>query len=701
MARAVGVAVDTLFLDTETYSECNLQTAGAHRYARDPSTEVLLVQWALNDGPITVEDLTLAAGGAPSDTFVSLLNDPSVELVAHNVAFDRGLLAHALGLATPVERWRCTQAQALAHSLPAGLAMLGSALGLPVDKQKDTRGRALISLFCKPRPKAFSGPPRATRDTHPVEWAELLEYAHQDIITLREVAGRLPKWNFTGRELALWHLDQTINDRGFRADAELAEAASAAAARAKATLRAEARAITAGAVESTTQRDVLLSYLLIEHGVTLPDLQKDTLQRRLDDPELPPEVKDLLRNRLEASATSVSKFAALLRSVCDDSRLRGGLQFAGAGRTGRWSGRLFQPQNMKRPALKQDAIDLGIEAIKAGHEALIHSDVMGLLGDVARGCIVAPPGGKLVTADLANIEGRVLAFLAGEEWKLEAFRLFDAGQGPDLYQVAYGRSFGVPPETATGDKRQIGKVQELALGFQGWVGAFVAMATVYRMDLDAMAVAVFAVASPDAASRAKRYATKAVAEGSAYGLSEDVYAACSLVAGQWREAHPATRALWGDLERAFRAAISSEGVVFRAGAFLALRRDGPWLRIRLPSGRYLCYLAPQVDEDNLLSYKGVDTYSRKWARINTFGGKLTENVTQAVARDVLADAMPRVEAAGYPIVLTVHDEIITEVPDEPTVSPAALSAIMSAPISWAPGLPLAAKGFEAKRYRKD
>lgn len=323
-----------LYLDTETYSECNLKTAGAHRYARDPSTEVTVLQWALDDGDVHVEDLTQQA--APSPEFLALFADPAVELVAHNVSFDRGLLAHALGLPTPIERWRCTQAQALAHSLPASLETLGSALGLPAGQQKDSRGKALINLFCKPRPKKSSGPPRATRATHPTEWSEFLEYSHQDVVTLREIARRLPKWNFTGRELALWRLDQTINDRGFYADVELAEAASAAAERAQTRLREQAKDKTNGAVESTTQRDVLLEYLLAEHGVALPNMQKDTLQRRLDDPELPSEVKELLRIRLEASATSASKFSALLRSVCADARLRGGLQFAGAGRTGRW-----------------------------------------------------------------------------------------------------------------------------------------------------------------------------------------------------------------------------------------------------------------------------------------------------------------------------------------------------------------------------
>jgi DNA polymerase len=376
-------------------------------------------------------------------------------------------------------------------------------------------------------------------------------------------------------------------------------------------------------------------------------------------------------------------------------------RFMANGRIVSNSGRLFQPQNMKRPDLKQAAIDIGIEAIKSGHEALIHADVMGLLGDVARGCIIAPPGHKLVAADLANIEGRMLAFLAGEEWKLEAFRAFDAGKGPDLYKVSYGRSFDIDPEQATGDKRQIGKVTELSMGFQGWVGAFVSMAAIYKMDLEAMAVAVFAAASQEAASRARRYAAKAVAEGNAYGLSEAVYAACSIVALQWREAHPATRALWGELERAFIAATHNEGVVFRAGEFLALRRDGPWLRMRLPSGRYICYLHPKVNAEGKASYMGVDSYSRKWRRLYTFGGKLTENAVSGASRDVLADAMPRVEAAGYAIVLTVHDEIITEVPDEPEFSADGLSAIMSAPIAWAPGLPLAAKGFEAARYRKD
>lgn len=327
--------------------------------------------------------------------------------------------------------------------------------------------------------------------------------------------------------------------------------------------------------------------------------------------------------------------------------------------------------------------------------------VMELCASAIRGCIVAPPGRKLVVADLANIEGRVLAWLAGEEWKLQAFRDFDAGHGPDLYKLAYARSFGVAPDAVTKDQRQIGKVQELALGYEGGVGAFLTFAAAYGIDLEAMGEQAIAGIPPRILEEARGALewTKA-SKRPTFGLSDRAWLVCDSFKRAWRYGHPAIASFWKDLQEAAVLAVLRPGTTFGCRK-LKLRRDGAWLRIRLPSGRSLCYPAPRVDDAGKLSYTGTNQYTRKWSRLLTYGGKLAENATQAVARDVLARSMPAVEAAGYKIVLSEHDEILTEVPDRDAFSVGQLAALMSAAPPWAEGLPLAAAGFEAYRYRKD
>ena len=684
-----------LWLDLETYSECDLKAHSTHRYAEHPSTQIIVAQWALDDGEPVVLDMTCPYPGRWR--VEQYLLDPGTTIVAHNSHFDRTILRHCWGIDAPIERWQDTMVKALAHGLPGALGKAGEALGVPADLAKDKRGRQLIQMFCKP----VRGQ-RRTRDTHPREWAEFLEYSRQDIVAMREIDRRLPSWNYrTGHlELALWHLDQRINDRGVAVDLDLAAAAAAAAEREQARLGEEMAAATHGAVSSAGQRDELLRHIAESYGVDLPDLRADTVRRRLEDGDLPDPLRLLLSLRLEATKTSTAKYAALTRAVSADGRLRNTLQFAGAPRTGRWAGRVFQPQNMPRPTMDTDQIETGIAALKAGAADLVVDDVMALASNAVRGCIIAPPGRKLCVADLSNIEGRVLAWVAGEGWKLRAFHAFDAGLGPDLYNVAYGRSFDVDPASITKAQRQIGKVMELALGYEGGVAAFLTFAAVYRMDLDALARAVAATAAPEALDDARRVWAWAVERKRTAGLSEPVYVACEVLKRAWREAHPATVALWRDLAEAVRGAIRTPGVRHEV-RMLAVQRDGAWLRIRLPSGRVLCYPSPQLDEHDGISYMGVDQWTRQWTRIKTYGGKLVENVVQAAARDVLAHGMEIVERNGYDIVLSVHDELITEVPDNAAFSWLGLVGMMSIMPAWARGLPLAAAGFETKRYRKE
>jgi len=694
-----------LYCDLETYSPVPIKV-GTHRYAEQ--AEVLLWAYAFGPEKPTVWDVTL--GGAMPADLAAALDDPEQVTVWQNGGmFDAVVLLHAMGIRFPMERMHDTLVQALSHSMPGSLDKLCTILQIDQDKAKDKRGKALIQLFCKPRPDGS----RATRETHPTEWAEFIDYAASDILAMREVYRKAPKWNYPNNtgEFNLWLLDQRINQRGMCIDVELAEAALDAVGKAQGRLAARTQELTDGQVQTATQRDAMLAHILEAYGVALPDMRANTLERLLEDPDLPDALRELLAVRLQASTTSTSKYKALLRSISSDGRLRGTKQFNGAGRTGRWAGRLFQPDNLPRPTMKDAAIELGIEALKADAADLVFDNVMSLTSNTIRGCIIAPPGKKLVVADLSNIEGRDQAWLAGEQWKLQAFRDFDAGTGHDLYALAYAKSFGVTPEevmankkTGDGSMRQIGKVQELALGYEGGVGAFVTFAAAYGIDLEDLPTKVLPAADDELVAEARDFlGWLADQKGQTFGLSDDAFVACDVLKRAWRRAHPATASMWRDLRDAAINAIESPGKTFQVRA-LKLRRDGNWLRIVLPSGRALCYPSPRVDEVNgkdTVTYMGIDQYTRKWSRLKTYGGKLFENVCQAVARDVMGHNMPAIEAVGYEIVLTVHDEVITEAPDSDEFNAEHLASLLAANPPWAPDMPLAAAGFETYRYKKD
>ncbi|VGB91966.1 bifunctional 3'-5' exonuclease/DNA polymerase [Klebsiella quasipneumoniae] len=683
-----------LWGDLETF--CNIPiNNGTHAYAE--GVEVMLFAWAIGDEPVSVWDLT--AGEPIPSRLRKAIADPDTILFFHNSHFDRTVLRHAMPeLAPPVERWRDTMVQALAHSLPGALGALCEVLGVPQDKAKDKEGKSLIQLFCKPRPKN-SKLRRATSKTHPVEWQRFVAYAGLDIEAMREVYKRLPKWNYQGAELALWHRDQRINDHGVCMDVQLAQAAIEAVDLEQKRLAKRTQVMTDGEVQAATQRDAMIKHIVESYGVELPDMQRSALERRIADPDLPTPVKELLAIRLQASTTSTSKYKSLMKGISSDGRLRGTLQFCGASRTGRWAGRLFQPQNLPRPTLKQERIDEGIEALKSGCADLLFDNVMELTSSALRGCIMAPAGKKLVVSDLSNIEGRKLAWLAGEQWKLAAFRQYDEGTGPDLYKLAYAKAFNITPEEVTKYQRQIGKVMELGLGFGGGVAAFLTFALVYGLDLEELATAAMPNIPRDVQREAKSWYDESVKRKATYGLSERVFIACDSLKRLWRRAHPETCDFWYQLERTVRAAIATPKKTLYCG-YLKVRRDGAWLRIQLPSGRALCYPSPSIEKGNI-TYMGINSYSRKWQRLKTYGGKLVENVTQAAARDVLAGNMPLIENAGYSIVLTVHDEVICEAPDTDDYTDAALSSLLSTNPEWAPDIPLNAGGFEAYHYRKD
>jgi len=686
----------TLYLDLETFSKTPI-THGTHAYAAN--AEILLAAWAWDDAPVQVTDFTTSPPEQIPPDVSTFANDPDVEVVIHNSHFDRTVIRHVWGIDIPTKRIHDTMVQAMAHSLPGSLGMLCEVLGLPSDKAKDKDGKRLIQLFTKPLGKNRLLR-RATRETHPEDWERFKAYAAADVEAMREIKKRMPLLNFTPAERALWQLDQRINDRGVAIDLALVDSAITAIDKAKHELAGRTQALTDGSVSSATLNEVFRLHLFEAFGIDLPDLQMATIEKTLSTLELNPAMRELLTIRLQASSTSTAKYRVLMRGTSTDGRLRGLLQFCGAIRTGRWAGRLFQPQNLPRPTLKQKAIDAGIEALRAGCAHLTTDNVMELVSSAIRSCIVAPTGKKLVVADLSNIEGRVQSWLANEEWKLQAFRNFDAKVGPDLYKLAYSKSFGVAPGAVTDDQRQVGKVQELALGYEGGVGAFVTFAGAYGINLDSLADKVLLDAPDNVVAKADKFLgwTKKD-KRPMYGLSEDAFVACDVLKRMWRDAHPNITNYWAALKDLVIKALLNRGNTFNELG-LKVRASKNWLVLGLPSGRALCYPSPKVEDGDKITYMGIDQYTRKWTRIHTHGGKLFENCSQAVARDIMAANMPLIEAAGYQIVLSVHDEIIAEAPDEPQYNAKHLASLLAANPAWAPDIPLAAAGFETYRYRK-
>jgi len=616
-----------------------------------------MTQYAINDGPVHVRD-GIAVG-------LEMLIDMAGVVVTHTKdGFDR-LVAKYNGINIPVEKNHDTSIQALSHGLPAGLARLCEIFRLPTDLAKDKAGKALIRLFCIP--------PFEDKHTRPAEWQRFRDYGGSDILAMRELYKRLPKINYPSpREHALWCLDQRMNDRGMAVDLDLARSAIDCVADAKKIMDKRTQEMTDEALRSTTQRDQLLRLVLDEYGVDLPDMQKSTLERRLADPDLPDGARELLALRLQTSTTSNAKYNTLLKAVSSDGRLRGSVQFSGAARTKRWSGKIFQPQNLPRPdpefseeAAYSDAVD----AVKGGYAHLIYDDPIKVCSNVIRGSIIAPAGKKLVISDLAQVEARVLPWLAGEQWKLDAF-----SQNIDNYVAAYSRGFNVPVDQVTKPMRQIGKTSELACGYGGAYGAWASMAETLRIDIP----------------HRER-------------VQEIVRA--------WRLAHPALcdwdTGLWAQLDLAARMAIASPGKTFAAGEHIRFERYKEWLRMELPSGGFLNYAAPAIIDDpkfkgkDTISYMGVNNYTRRWERLTTYGGKLSADATQATAREILGHALPVIEAAGYLPITVIHDEVVCETPDDDKYSVDMLNGMLSAQPSWAPGLPLSAGGFETKRYRKD
>lgn len=695
-----------LYLDLETFSGTPIEY-GTDVYARD--AEILLFAWAIDDQPACVWDWTRSP--VMPEALRAALHDGSVTVIAHNSAFDRTVLRYALPNHTPpIHRWDDTMVQALSHALPAKLEELGKVLGLPVEKQKLADGKRLIQLFSKPRP-ANHKLRRATRETHPEDWALFVTYAAQDVEAMRLIRKQLPTWNWSESARAEWHQDQHMNDRGFACDRELTQAGARAAVTEKDTLAARFDDLTGNTGLRPTQRAKFMAYMNERFGLTLTDTQSGTMSLVAEDPAVDPVARELADIAIAANKSSTAKYAALDPAISPDGRFRMGLQFAGAGRTRRWAGRLYQPQNLPSRGLPPaEQIDAYIDALKAGVHDLLFDNLM-LHGAAAlRGVIVAPPGKKLVISDLSNIEGRMLAWVANEHWKLQAFRDFDAGTGPDLYNITANMIIGVDPwQVSKKDRNVFGKVPDLASGYAGGVAGYQTFARAYHVRM--------ADHWGTIQSRISRsIIEKAYENLDGWGraqlddlmIDELEWVASETCKLAWRARHPATVKFWKDLGDAMKKCIASPGARIKVAGRLLVgtieHENHRWLLVKLPSGRYLTYFEPHLTQDGSIAYFGMasdDGGARVWSRCFTHGGKATGNVCQTLARDLLAQNMPTIEARGYAPILLVHDELLAETDDTDEFNIQELSARLAANPDWAPDLPLAAAGFETYRYRKE
>lgn len=606
------VTSPTLYCDLETFSAKDIR-AGSHAYAADPSAEVLLWGYAIDDAPAKVWDVT--AGPMPEELRQALDEVARKErrhVWQNGVMFDRVFLSYVMPeIELPMETLDDTMVMAYQAGLPGSLKELCEVFHLSKDKAKDADGSRLIQIFCKPLPSTWKLD-RATSKTHPEEWAKFVNYCRLDIESMREVYKKLPAFNRTAKERELQVLDATINMRGIGVDVEFAEAAIATAERAKKDIDKQVFKLTDGRVVTAGQRDAIIQFFFDKYGWQLKDMRKSELEKRMEDPDIPAEMKELIGLRLMGTKTSVQKYKRVVQGAVD-GRLRGCMQFRGASRTGRVSGRTFQPQNLPRPLIKSQAeIEEIIELTKLGILEVCYDDVSVPLSSAIRSVIVPAAGNRLCVADFSNVEGRVLAWLAGEEWKLEAFREFDTLQtkdggwalpyrdgwfqewavnekgdfihkGYDLYKLTYARTFGIKPEDVTKDQRQMGKVLELALGYQGGPGAFATFATNFGMDLDELAKTTEATIEESYWIESMGMLKWAKEKKLIRGMSQKAWVACNAIKSAWRKANSEIESFWYSLAKACQSAIKAKGVAFSAGRIVC-KVSGNYLLMRLPVG---------------------------------------------------------------------------------------------------------------------
>lgn len=582
--------------------------------------------------------------------------------IAFGVKFDKTILQREFPVLKPIRLWLCCQALALSMGLPRDQEQLCKALNLDEKYQKKD-GRALIHHFGKPAPKNHKVPGgRYTKETSPDKWVKYREYGGTDTEGLRECWHRIPKWNYRNTEIEVWYLDQIINERGLLCDTELASAVTQEMARQQSRIADAAKQLTAGVISNVTQRNAMLAFFAA-CGLKLPDLTAETVKATLARDDLNPTIRELLKLRQAASMTSVSKFTKLLAMAMPDDHARGLFGYWVA-HTGRAAGEGIQVQNLKHPLPAEEA-ELAISRFKAGVAAEHYANPLETASKLIRYAFIAEPGTEFGIVDFSNVEGRGLAWLAGEIWKLKAYAAYDAGTGPDVYALMYAKAFGVPIEAVGDEERKIGKVLDLACGYQGWENAVLQFAGKFGLDM-----------APETAIR---------------------------LAGAWRDVHPATVKLWKDVEFAVRQAILTKQTFTVAGGKLKIGIKKDWLLIRLPSGRFIAYYKPALRYNystnrEEIVYWGRDSQTKTWRQQTTYGGKLVENCVQGIGRCLLMAAMLRLHKAHFDLRLHVHDEAVCQLGDPQELE--IMLALMKEKEPWASDLPINATGDVARSYKK-
>lgn len=654
-----------LSIDIETRSSADISKTGLYRYAQDKDFGILLFAYKLDEDPVKIVDLEM--GEKIPDQILKCMSDPSVTKHAYNAAFEWYCLNRA-GYNTPLAQWKCTMIHGLYCGYTAGLDATGKAIGLPQDKQKLTTGKALIRYFCVPcKPTKSNGGRTWNLPRHaPEKWKLFKEYCVQDVVTESEILKRLSAFPVPETEERLWQTDVRMNAFGVRVDTGLITGALMIDGISTQELTDEAVEITGLSNPNSTGQ--LLQWLT-EQGVQMENLQKATVEETLTREALPKDVRRILEIRKQLGKTSVKKYTAMQTAKCEDDRIRGLTQFYGANRTGRWAGRLVQLQNLPRNYLK--TLDYARNLVKAqNYEGvrLLYGNVPDTLSQLIRTAFIPSEGHKFVVADFSAIEARVIAWLAGEQWVNEVF----ATHGK-IYEATASQMFHVPIERIVKGNpeyslRQKGKVATLALGYQGGTSALIAMGALNM------------------------------------GLTEEELPD---IVTRWRNANPRIRDLWYAVEETALAAMRTaepqamRGLIFRLEGDLLYGQS--FLTIQLPSGRKLFYPKPFLQENRFgkmaIHYYTVGQQTRKWEVDSTYGGKMTENIVQAIARDCLAETLRRISHLGLQVVFHVHDEVIIDAPMDVTVDQ--ICSLMAEPISWAPGLILKGAGFESSYYMKD
>ncbi len=663
-----------LRIDLETYSSVSLQDCGVFKYVDSPDFEILLFGYSFDGEPATTVDL--ANGERIPAHIVAALKDDNVLKHAFNAAFEWTCLSKVFGFLPP-SQWRDTMLTCLYAGYPASLEAAGAALGMPEDKRKLNTGKSLIRYFCVPcKPTASNGDRTRNLPRHdPEKWALMKEYNIQDVITESTVDAYLAQYPVPDFIQKQWETDLIINSRGVAVDMEFTHGAMDIRAQIVRDLTAEATRISGLRNPNSVPQVTGWLNQELKESATVENLKKETVAQLLNVSGITDNVRRMLEIRQEMGKSSIKKYDAIVAGECSDGRVRGLLQFYGANRTGRWAGRLVQVQNLPRTYISGlDYARKCVKERKINQLKIIYGNVSDTVSQLIRTAFIATPGNVLIDADFSAVEARVIAWLAGEEWRLNVFRT--TGK---IYEASAAMIYNVPVETIVKGNpnyalRQRGKVAELALGYQGGVGAMRRMDVSHALD-----------DMPD--NEVKEIVTN------------------------WRNSSPKIRNLWYDMENAAQEVIVNGGSVdvrcltFSREYDLTLHRH--CMTIKLPSGRKLYYVAPQITTNskgfNQIVFMGVDQETKKWGLVETYGGKLTENVVQAIARDCLAEAIERLEHAGFPIVFHIHDEVVIDIApfaDDKSMLKQ-VTAIMSQPAPWASGLPLNADGWVGSYFKKD